>query len=129
VDSLVKLILASLNRPGAYIASDQMTSLDDISKALRKQTRSYTPVIMPLPVVKFGVLVMEAIARVVPIKPLTSSVQVAFLTRGWRPDSTKAVRELSWTPMSLDEGCRRYLSKSGVRQQVHEQALPHLAAG
>jgi nucleoside-diphosphate-sugar epimerase len=111
VDSLACLIIKSLNTPGAYIANDQMTSLKGIAQTMRTQARSYVPMIMPLPVVKLGVFLMEAIAKVIRLKPLVSSVQIDFLTRGLTPDPDKAIRELHWTPMPLAEGIRRLLAK------------------
>lgn len=112
VDSLADVIIKSLDAPGAYLASDQMTTLKRIAQSMRIQARSYVPVIAPLPLVKLGVFLMEAIARVIRAKPLTSSVQIDFLTKGWTPDPEKAIRELHWKPMPLEEGIRRVLSRS-----------------
>jgi hypothetical protein len=57
-----------------------------------------------------GTRLLEAIARVIKIKPFASTVQIAFLTKGWRPDPGKAIRELGWKPMPLEEGIRRFLA-------------------
>jgi len=111
VDSLADLILRSLGRPGAYIASDQMTSLKAIAQAMRRQERTYVPIVMPLPLVRLGARLMEALATVAPVKPLISSVQIDFLTRGWAPDPAKAIAELGWKPMPLDDGIARVLSR------------------
>lgn len=111
VDSLSDLILRTLDRPGAYIAADGMTSLAGIAAAMRAQTQSsYVPLLVPAQLVNFGVAAMEAIAKVLPIKPLIAQVQLDFMTRGWRPDATKAMREPGWRPMSLEEGVKRYLA-------------------
>ena len=108
VNSLTDVIIKSLNMPGAYIASDQMTTLKGIAQAMRMQERSYVPLVMPLWLVKLGVSIMEALAKVIRVKPIASSVQTEFVTRNWRPNSGKAVRELRWQQMSLEEGVRRF---------------------
>ena len=108
VDSLTDLIIKSLDMPGAYIASDQMASLKGIAQAMRMQEQSYVPVVMPLRLVKLGVSMMETMAKVIRVKPIASSVQTEFITRGWRPDPHKAIRELNWQQMPLEEGLRRF---------------------
>ena len=123
VDSLSDLIIKSLGRAGAYIASDEMTTLHGIAQAMRRQVPSYVPVVMPLAVAKAGVALMEAMAKVIRIKPLVSAVQQEFLTRGWRPDAAKTVAELGWTPMTLDEGIRRFLLKSAAPVSAALRAL------
>jgi dihydroflavonol-4-reductase len=111
VDSLTDVIIKSLDMPGAYIASDEMTTLQCIAQAMRRQAGSYIPAVMPLGLVTLGVSVLEALAKVIRIKPLASAVQIDFITKGWMPNPAKAIRELCWKPMTLDEGIRRFLSK------------------
>ena len=113
VDSLTDAIIKSLDRPTAYIISDQMTTLKEIAQIMRSQTSSYVPVIMPLPLVKFGVSMVEGIARMIGVMPFASAVQIDFLTKGWRPDPAKAISQLNWKPMPLHEGIRRFLSGKG----------------
>jgi dihydroflavonol-4-reductase len=110
VESLTDAITRSLDVPGAYIVSDQMTSLEDIAQSMRKQAWSYVPMTMPLWIIMIGIYLLEAIAGVIKIKPFASKVQIAFLTKGWRPDAGKAIRELGWKPMPLEEGIRRFLA-------------------
>ena len=55
VESLTDAIIKSLDMPGAYIVSDQMTSLKDIAQTMRKQAWSYVPLIMPLWIVMIGI--------------------------------------------------------------------------
>jgi nucleoside-diphosphate-sugar epimerase len=110
VESLTDAITKSLELPGAYIVSDQMTSLKDIAESMRKQAWSYVPLMIPLWMIMIGIHLLEAIARIIRIKPFASSVQIAFLTKGWRPDPSKAIRELSWKPMPLEEGVKRFLA-------------------
>lgn len=111
VESLADAIIKALGKPGAYIVSDQMTSLQDIARTMRKQAWSYVPLMLPLQIVMIGIYLLEAIAKVVRVKPFASAVQIAFLTKGWRPDPGKAVRELGWKPMPLEEGVRRFLAE------------------
>jgi len=113
VDSLADAIMRSLDKPGAYIVSDQMTSLRDIANAMRKQTWSYIPLTVPLWFILLGIYLLEAIAHVIKVKPFASAVQIAFLTKGWIPSPSKAVSILAWKPMPLEEGIRRFLSARG----------------
>jgi dihydroflavonol-4-reductase len=110
VESLTDAIDKSLNAPGAFIVSDQMTSLRDIAQRMRKQAWSYVPLMIPLWMVTSSIYVLEAVARMIRIKPFASAVQIAFLTKGWRPDPGKAVRELGWKPLRLEEGISRFLA-------------------
>jgi dihydroflavonol-4-reductase len=114
VDSLSDAIVKSLDKPGAYIVSDQMTTLSDIAQTMRKQTWSYVPLTIPLWFTRIGIYLLEAIARMIKVKPFASAVQIAFLTKGWRPNPSKAIRELNWKPMPLEEGIRRFLSERRV---------------
>jgi nucleoside-diphosphate-sugar epimerase len=127
VDSLADAIIKSLNKPGAYIVSDQMTTLRDIAKAMRKQTWSYIPLIVPLWFTMLGIYLLEAIAHVIKVKPFASAVQIAFLTKGWIPSSSKAVTGLAWKPMPLEEGIRRFLSarrlEHGAAARTSEPAI------
>jgi nucleoside-diphosphate-sugar epimerase len=120
VDSLTDAILESLDKPGPYIVSDEMTSLRDIAQTMRKQTWSYIPLTVPLWFAMFGVYLLEAIARVIKVKPFASAVQIAFLTKGWMPSAARAVANLAWKPMPLEEGIRRFLS---ARRSAHADAL------
>lgn len=110
VESLTDAIIKSLNSPGAYIASDQMTSLKDIARGMRKQAWSYVPLIVPLWLITIGIHLLEVMARITRIKPFASTVQIAFLTKGWKPDPSKAIRELGWKPLPLEEGISRFLA-------------------
>ena len=131
VDSSSDLMVKGLNKPGAYIASDQMTSLQEIAEEMRLQHRTHVPIMMPLAAVNAGVALMEATAKLVPVVPLTSRVQMAFLTRGWRPSATKAMRDLGWKPMPLGAGIGRFLRMTGriptARTIAREDASRQLA--
>ena len=126
VDSLTDAVIKSLNVPGAFIASDQMTSLKDIAQSMRKQVWSYVPLVLPLWIVMFGVELMEAMARIVGIKPFASKVQLAFLTKGWKPDASKAIRELGWKPLPLEDGISQFLA---ARRPSHTGEEAHAMTG
>ncbi len=126
VDSLTDAVIKSLNVPGAFIASDQMTSLKDIAQNMRKQVWSYVPLVLPLWIVMFGVELMEAMARIVGVKPFASKVQLAFLTKGWKPDASKAIRELGWKPLPLEDGISQFLA---ARRPSHTGEEAHAMTG
>ena len=123
VASLARAIVLSLDRPGSYIISDGMTSLHEIAQVMRTQTNSYVPWRLPQPVVDAGVYVLESVARATGIKPIASRVQIAFLTKDWRPVSDKAQADLAWTPMPLADGIERVLS---AREQRLEKAAAQM---
>jgi len=120
VDSLTDAILKSLDKPGSYIVSDEMTSLRGIAQTMRKQSWSYIPLTVPLWLATIGVYLLEAFARIIKVKPIASAVQIAFLTKGWRPNAGRAIANLAWKPMPLEEGIRRFMS---ARWLVHADAL------
>ena len=129
VDLLTDAVIKSLNVPGAFIASDQMTSLKDIAQSMRKQVWSYVPLVLPLWIVMFGVELMEAMARIIRIKPFASTVQIAFLTKGWRPDSGKAIRELGWKPLPLEDGIRHSWPRGDPRSPARGARDDRFRAG
>jgi hypothetical protein len=106
-----------LNVPGAYIASDQMTTLKGIALAMRRQERSYVPTVMPLWLVKLGVSIVEALAKVIHVKPIASSARqssspgVGGRIRGRRFESCAGNR-CPWrkaSGASVEEGILRQL--------------------
>jgi hypothetical protein len=110
VQSLTDAIVRSLDTPGPYIVSDQMTSLSDIAQTMRKQVWSYVPMTIPLWLIMIGIRLLEVMAKIFRIKPFASTVQIAFLIKGWKPDPSKAIRELDWKPLPLEEGISRFLA-------------------
>jgi len=126
VDSLTDAILKLLGKPGPYIVSDQMTSLRDIAETMRKQTWSYIPLTVPLWFAMIGIYLLEAIARIIKVKPFASAVQMAFLTKGWRPSAARVIADMAWKPMSLEEGIRRFLSarRSAFADALASRSLP-----
>jgi len=129
VDSLTGAIVKAIGKPGAYIASDQMTSLGEISQIVRGRIASYVPLTMPVPITKLGVSILEAAARLIGVKPFASSVQLEYLTKGWEPSPAKAVRELDWKPLPLTEGVERYLSARSGAREVAAADKARLGAG
>lgn len=109
-DSLAAGIAAALGHPGAYIFSDQMTSLHEIALRLHAEAHTRIPPIMPQGIVMPGVTLLEALARLTRRPPIMAHVQIEFLTKGWEPRSDGAIAELGWQPASLEEGLRRYLA-------------------
>ena len=110
VDQLSGAIITSIGKPGAFIVSDQMTSLAQIARTLRARVASYVPLTMPVGVTKLGVSILERAARLIGVKPFASSVQLEYLTKGWEPSPAKAVRELGFIPLPLADGIDRYLA-------------------
>jgi hypothetical protein len=124
VDTLTDAIVEALKKPGAYIVSDQMTSLRDIAQTMRKQTWSYIPLTVPLWFAMAGIYLIEAIARIIKVKPFASAVQMAFLTKGWQPNAGRAIAVLAWKPMPLEEGIRRFLAARRSAHADSSTALP-----
>jgi hypothetical protein len=125
VDSLGDAIMKSFGKPGAYIVSDQMTSLAEIARITRRYTASYVPVRMPVAITKVGVAVLEGAAKLIGVKPFASTVQLDYLTKGWEPIPNKAIRELRWKPLPLSEGIKRYLAdKRGGAKTLENSSVP-----
>jgi hypothetical protein len=129
VDSLSTAIIKTLGKPGAYIVSDQMTSLEEIARITRDYAASYVPITMPIATTKLGVAILEAAAKIIHTKPFASSVQLDYLTKGWEPMAEKAITELRWKPLSLSEGIKRYLSRRGGTANIKPTGMPiHILA-
>ena len=114
VESLADAIVKSLGRQGAYIMSDQMTTLQEIARTVKGCTNSYVPVSAPLWLAKAGTGVLEVGAKVWRQKPVMARVQIEFITKGLEPRPDKAIVELGWKPLPLATGVWRYL-----RQRAH----------
>lgn len=111
-DSLADAIIKSLSAPqGAYIVTDQVTSLQEIALTVNKHRESYVPIKMPVWVARIGISVLEVFARIFNVKPIMAKVQLKFITSGLDPRADKSRDKLRWTPRSLDEGIKRYLSR------------------
>jgi dihydroflavonol-4-reductase len=109
--SLAAGIAAALDRSGPFILSDQMTSLREIALRLHAEAQTRIPPVMPPGIVRPGVTLLEALARLTRRPPIMAHVQLDFLTKGWEPRSNRAIGELGWQPTPLEEGLRRYLAE------------------
>ncbi len=120
VDSLADAIIASLSSEGAYIVSDQMTTLKAIAIFLRRHAGSYVPLNAPVQIVRAGATVFEGVARLAQTRPLMARVQIDFITKGIEPKSERITEELDWQPLTLDEGLLRYVeTHSSATNAVH----------
>lgn len=107
--SLAQAIVVSLKHTGAFIVSEGMTSMPQMARALRLQTRSYVPLTLPKFLAYASAALLELLSRITQQRPILATVQVDFITNGSEPLATKAQQTLGWTPQSLDQGLARYL--------------------
>jgi nucleoside-diphosphate-sugar epimerase len=112
-DSLAEAAIASLNGDGAYIVSDQMTSLKSIAVTLRQHADAYVPISAPVTLARAGATLLEGVAAVTGLRPLMARVQIDFITRGMEPRPDRIMHELDWTPTTLAAGVVKYLSRRG----------------
>jgi len=113
-DSLATAIVQSMDQAGAYIVSDQMTSLKEMALTLRHHAKSYVPLTVPLWLAYSSTAVLEFLARLIRRRPIMARVQIEFITKGWEPRSERAQEDLGWKPWSLSQGIQKYL-KDRVR--------------
>ncbi len=111
-DSLAQGIIASLSGEGAYIVSDQMTTLKTIARSLRRHADSYVPISAPVSLVRAGAAVLERAAGLTGTRPMMARVQIDFVTQGIEPLSERIIRDRGWQPLTLEEGLVRYLEGS-----------------
>jgi nucleoside-diphosphate-sugar epimerase len=110
-DSLAEAIIGSMSGEGAYIVSEQMTTLKAIAMVLRQHADSYVPLNAPVKMARAGATVLEWVSRLARTRPLMARVQIDFITQGIEPLSERITQELGWRPRSLDEGLAKYLEK------------------
>jgi len=108
-DSLAEAIIASLSGKGAYIVSEQMTTLKAIAKLLRQHADSYVPLNAPVQMARAGATVLEWVSRLTRTRPIMARVQIDFITQGIEPRSERITHELGWRSRTLDEGLAIYL--------------------
>ncbi len=108
-DSLAEAIIASLSGEGAYIVSEQMTTLTEMAMLLRQHADSYVPLNAPVKVAIGGATVLDWLARLTQTRPIMTRVQIDFITQGIEPISERIIQELGWHPVTLSEGLAKYL--------------------
>ena len=108
-DSLAAAIIQALDKTGAYIVSDQMTSLKEIALTLKEFSPSYVPPTIPFKLAWMNTVVLEFVARLIKKKPVMAKVQLEFIAKGIEPKSDRAQAELDWQPLSLRQGIQMYL--------------------
>jgi nucleoside-diphosphate-sugar epimerase len=123
VDSLAAAVVQALDKPGAYIVSDQMTSLQEIALTLREHARSYIPPTIPLWLARGNTVLLEFFARRLNVQPIMAQVQLEFISKGLEPQVDRACAELGWQPLCLRQGIQKYLQARGsiLRQNGAEQ--------
>jgi nucleoside-diphosphate-sugar epimerase len=107
--SLAQAIVQALPHTGAFIVSEGMSSMPQMARALRQQTRSYVPITLPKALAYASAALLELLSRITRKRPILAKVQVAFITNGSEPVATKAQQTLGWAPQSLEQGIARYL--------------------
>jgi dihydroflavonol-4-reductase len=103
------LLVAEKGVPGErYILCDGHATLEELAALVRTAAgRGRVPPVMPCPVARAISTGGEAVARVIRRPPLLPKGQLHFLLWNARPDSSRAQRELGWTPTPLAEGVER----------------------
>ncbi|MBL8992374.1 MAG: NAD-dependent epimerase/dehydratase family protein, partial [Spirochaetia bacterium] len=122
VDSLARGIIKAIEKDRwgeSYLFSDQMTSLEEMAKTLKAlEPRSWIPPRLPVWFVRVLAFILELLSKWVTHRPpLTAKVQIDFLTKGMTPITEKAVRDLDWKPMPLQEGLQRFLKSNFLRER------------
>jgi nucleoside-diphosphate-sugar epimerase len=107
---LAEAIIAAMRRDGAFIVSDQMTTLKSIAMVLRQFTESYIPPTAPVQIARSGAIMAEWVSRVTRTKPLMARVQIDFITNGSEPLPERIIHEIGWQPTTLADGLRQYLA-------------------
>ena len=108
-ESLASAIVAALAKPGAFLVSDEMTSLKEIAHTLHSLADAYVPPVVPVWVARSGAVAGETLARLKHTLPIMTRDQIDFMTSSPEPKTDHAQKELGWDPMSLDTGIRKYL--------------------
>ncbi len=109
-DSLATAIVQAIDQAGAYIVSDQMTSVKEMALTLRHHAKSYVPLTVPLWLASASAAGLELLAKRTRSRPIMSRVQMEFITKGVEPRSVRAQKDLGWKPWSVDQGIQKYLN-------------------
>ncbi|WP_171052793.1 NAD-dependent epimerase/dehydratase family protein [Streptomyces marianii] len=88
-----------------YIASERYLSLAELARAVHDAWPSAKlPRVMPRWFAYVLAEMGEAVAKVTHKPPLLARGQLSFVSHEVRPDSSRAQRELGWSPRSFDSG-------------------------
>jgi dihydroflavonol-4-reductase len=111
-----QLLAAERGRPGErYILCDAHVTLGELAEAVvRVAGRGRVPPTLPVPAARAMAAGGEVLSRVIHKPPLLARGQLHFFLWNAAPDSSKAQRELGWTPTPLDEGLRLTLAGIGL---------------
>ena len=113
VDGVVQgsLAAAERGRDGErYILTDTYATLKELAETVVKVAgRGRVPPTMPVPVAKVFATMGEGVSRVIRRPPMLAKGQLHFFQWQARADSSKAQRELGFTPTPLEDGVRRTL--------------------
>ncbi len=110
------LLAAEKGKDGErYILADTYAEFKDLAETVVEVAgRGRVPRVMPVPVAKAMAGAGEGISRVIRRPPLLARGQLTYFLWQAHPDSSKAQRELDWTPTPLEEGVRQTLSDMGL---------------
>jgi dihydroflavonol-4-reductase len=115
VDGVVQGHLAAADRGvdgERYILTDAYVTLKQLAEeVVRVAGRGRVPPVMPVPVAKVFAATGEAVSRVIRKPPMLARGQLHFFQWQARADSSKAQRELGFTPTPLEDGVRRTLEE------------------
>lgn len=111
-----QLLAAERGRPGEhYIICDEHLALRELAETVvRVAGRGRVPATIPVGVARVMAAVGESVARVIRRPPLLAKGELYFLLWNAVPDSSKAQRELGWSPTPFEEGVRRTLTDLGL---------------
>jgi dihydroflavonol-4-reductase len=110
------LLAAERGKDGErYILADTYAEFRELAETVvRVAGRGRVPPVMPLPVARAFAAAGEGISKVIRRPPMLARGQLTYFLWQARPDSSKAQRELGWTPTPLEEGIRRTLDAMGL---------------
>jgi dihydroflavonol-4-reductase len=98
-----------------YILSDAYTSMRDLAELVVSIAgRGRVPPTMPVPLAKAFAAGGSAVARIIRRPPMLTRGQLHYLLWQARADSSKAQRELGFTPTPLESGVRLTLEALGL---------------
>jgi dihydroflavonol-4-reductase len=98
-----------------YILTDTYATLKELAEeVVRIAGRGRVPPVMPVPLAKAFAAIGEGISRVIRKPPMLARGQLHFFQWQARADSSKAQRELGFTPTPLEEGLRKTLDAMGL---------------